>query len=75
MDYYIHHPEANAPVDLRGGASNDIVSLRFDAALIDMIALANQIRVNRSKRFGLETGDLYITEAGRRIVHILKGAL
>lgn len=73
MIYFIHHPQGNAPVELRGGGSKDVIACRFDCALLDMIELAGKIRVDRLKRFGLETGDLYITENGRTVLHISKG--
>jgi len=72
MLYLIHHPEHARAVDLRGEASADVIAVRFDCTLAEMIDLAAQIGVERMKRFGLETGDLYITEGGKRVAHIAR---
>ena len=59
LDKFIEHLRF-----LRDYKSTDGKTVQFD-----------HVRVVRREIFELETGNLYITDAGRRIVHILKGAL
>ena len=72
MLYLIHCPENNTPVALRGEASADVIIARWDCTLPDMIGIAEKARTFRSRVFGLSTGDLYITERGKRVVYIAK---
>jgi hypothetical protein len=72
MLYLIHHTEKNAPVELRGEASADVIAGRFDCTLPDMIDIAEKARTSRSRIWGLATGTLYITERGKRVVYIAK---
>lgn len=72
MLHLVHHPAPNTPVELRGEGPKDVVMCAFGCTLVEMIALLPEIRVNRAG-FGLTTGDLYITERGRTVLHISKG--
>jgi hypothetical protein len=70
MIYMIHCPALGLNLDLSGEKSKDCVAIRFSKD--EAIECANTMPDKR-KSMGLDTGCVYVTEAGRKVIYKSEG--